>query len=149
MIKLVQFPPAFGLPNASPFCMKLETYLRMAGLPFELNNKGDVMKAPKGKLLDAPAGAGQIVDAARLIGFDAIGADINKERSDFVFADFNQSLPFADDEFRVLTSLEGIEHVFFQKNNRWIEPQGLRGHQQQTCLFGGRHHHSCFAACRR
>ena len=34
-IKLYQFPPALGLPNASPFCMKLETYLRMAGLPFE------------------------------------------------------------------------------------------------------------------
>ena len=33
MIKLFQFPPAFGLPNASPFCMKLETWLRMAGLP--------------------------------------------------------------------------------------------------------------------
>jgi glutathione S-transferase len=50
MIKLHQFAPAFGLPNASPFCMKLETYLRMVGLPFELVNSGDVLKAPKGKL---------------------------------------------------------------------------------------------------
>lgn len=32
MIKLHQLAPAFGLPNASPFCMKVETYLRMAGL---------------------------------------------------------------------------------------------------------------------
>ena len=45
MIKLYQFAPAFGLPNASPFCMKMETYLRMAGLPYELVNSGDVMKA--------------------------------------------------------------------------------------------------------
>jgi len=50
MIKLHQFAPAFGLPNASPFCMKLETYLRMASLPFELVNSGDVLKAPKRKL---------------------------------------------------------------------------------------------------
>ncbi|MDP1901418.1 MAG: glutathione S-transferase family protein [Rubrivivax sp.] len=50
MIKLIQFAPAFGLPNASPFCMKLETYLRMAALPFELVNSGDLMKAPKKKL---------------------------------------------------------------------------------------------------
>ena len=50
MIKVHQFAPAFDLPNASPFCMKLETYLRMAGLPFELVNDGNVMKAPKGKL---------------------------------------------------------------------------------------------------
>lgn len=50
MIKVHQFAPAFGLPNASPFCMKLETYLRMAGLPYELVNDGNPMKAPKGKL---------------------------------------------------------------------------------------------------
>jgi glutathione S-transferase len=50
MIKVHQFAPALGLPNASPFCMKLETWLRMAGLPFELVNDGNVMKAPKGKL---------------------------------------------------------------------------------------------------
>lgn len=50
MIRLHQFAPAFGLPNASPFCMKVETYLRMAGLPYELVNSGDVFKAPKGKL---------------------------------------------------------------------------------------------------
>lgn len=50
MIKLHQFAPAFGLPNASPFCMKLESYLRMAGLPFETVNSGDVFKAPKRKL---------------------------------------------------------------------------------------------------
>lgn len=36
MITLHQFPPAFGLPNASPFCMKLETYLRMAGLAYDV-----------------------------------------------------------------------------------------------------------------
>jgi glutathione S-transferase len=50
MIRVFQFAPAFGLPNASPFCMKLETYLRMAALPFELVDSGDVMKAPKHKL---------------------------------------------------------------------------------------------------
>lgn len=51
MIKVYQFAPAFGLPNASPFCMKLETWLRMAGLPFERVNDGlRVMKAPKAKL---------------------------------------------------------------------------------------------------
>jgi glutathione S-transferase len=50
MIKLYQFPPAFGLPNASPFCMKVETYLRMAGLPYECPRGADFRKAPKGKL---------------------------------------------------------------------------------------------------
>jgi len=35
MITLYQFRPLGGLPNPSPFCMKLETYLRMAGLAYE------------------------------------------------------------------------------------------------------------------
>lgn len=50
MIKLFQFAPALGLPNASPFCLKLETYLRMAAIPYEnvyIDNPG---KGPKGKL---------------------------------------------------------------------------------------------------
>ena len=50
MIALYQFPPAWGLPSMSPFCMKLETYLRMAGIPFESIPVSDPRKAPKGKL---------------------------------------------------------------------------------------------------
>ncbi len=50
MITLYQFRPVWGLPNASPFCMKVETYLRMAGLPFQLARNADVRKAPKKKL---------------------------------------------------------------------------------------------------
>ena len=50
MIKLYQFRPAFGLPNASPFCMKVENYLRMAGLAYECPRSADVRKSPKGKM---------------------------------------------------------------------------------------------------
>jgi len=50
MIRLYQFRPAFGLPNASPFCMKVENYLRMAGLAFECPHGADVRRAPKGKM---------------------------------------------------------------------------------------------------
>lgn len=50
MIKLYQFPPCWGLPNLSPFCMKLETYLRMTGLPFEIVSVTNPRKSPKGKL---------------------------------------------------------------------------------------------------
>ena len=50
MIILHQFPPAFDLPNASPFCMKLELYLRMAGLPYRNRYTLELHRAPKGKL---------------------------------------------------------------------------------------------------
>jgi glutathione S-transferase len=67
MIKLFQFAPAFGLPNASPFCMKMETYLRMAGLPFELVNSGDVFKAPKRKLPYIDDGGTLVADTSFVI----------------------------------------------------------------------------------
>ena len=50
MIRLYQFRRAFGLPNPSPFCMKVETYLRMAGLAYECPGRADLRKAPKGKM---------------------------------------------------------------------------------------------------
>ena len=50
MLTLDQFAPVWGLPNASPFCMKLETYLRMANLEYQVDTDADVRKAPKGKL---------------------------------------------------------------------------------------------------
>lgn len=50
MITLYQFEPGLGVRNPSPFCLKLETYLRMAQLPYEVASNADVTKAPKKKL---------------------------------------------------------------------------------------------------
>lgn len=47
MIKFSQFPPLWDLPSGSPFCAKIETYLRMVGLPYETVNDADVRKAPR------------------------------------------------------------------------------------------------------
>jgi glutathione S-transferase len=49
-IKLFQFPRMFGIPNLSPFCCKLETWLRIAGVPYEVVDTPDPRKAPRGKL---------------------------------------------------------------------------------------------------
>ena len=67
VIRLHQFAPAFGLPNASPFCMKVETYLRMAGLPFETVNDGNILKAPKGKLPYIDDGGTLVADSSFII----------------------------------------------------------------------------------
>lgn len=50
MIVLRQFPPAAGLPNISPFCLKLETWLRIAGLEYETVATANPRSAPYGKL---------------------------------------------------------------------------------------------------
>ncbi len=49
MITLYKFGPGFGLPDGSPFVMKAELLLKIAGLPYATNMKG-FGKAPKGKL---------------------------------------------------------------------------------------------------
>jgi glutathione S-transferase len=49
-IKLFQFPRMFRIPNVSPFCCKLETWLRIAGIPYEVVDTPDPRRGPKGKL---------------------------------------------------------------------------------------------------
>ncbi len=61
MITVTVFPTAFGVPNPSPFCMKVEILLKIAGLPYELAVESNPEKGPKGKI---PF----IRDGAELIG---------------------------------------------------------------------------------
>lgn len=49
-LKLFQFPRMFGTPNVSPFCCKLEAWLRIAGIPYEVVDTSDPRKGPKGKV---------------------------------------------------------------------------------------------------
>lgn len=49
MITLYTFGPAFGLPDPSPFVMKAEVLLKLAGLEYRADRTG-FRKAPKGKL---------------------------------------------------------------------------------------------------
>lgn len=48
-IILHKYNAAWGLPDVSPFCIKVETYLRMARLPFR-TCLADSRSAPRGKL---------------------------------------------------------------------------------------------------
>lgn len=66
MIRLYQFAPALGVPNASPFCLKVETYLRLAGLDYEVETTPDPRKMPMGKV-PVIEDAGQTIADSRLI----------------------------------------------------------------------------------
>ncbi len=69
MITLHQFPSAWGLPNASPFCMKVETYLRMCGLPYTTVNVLNPTKAPKSKLPYITDGANTVADSSFILDY--------------------------------------------------------------------------------
>ncbi|MCK1553704.1 glutathione S-transferase family protein [Bradyrhizobium sp. 177] len=49
-IRLFQFPRMFDIPNLSPFCCKLETWLRIAGIPYVVEDTRNPRKGPRGKL---------------------------------------------------------------------------------------------------
>lgn len=49
-ITLVQFPRRLGVPNASPFCCKLELWLKLAGVPYRIEEQAMPFKAPKKKI---------------------------------------------------------------------------------------------------
>ena len=68
-ITLYQFPTAYGLPNASPFCMKVETYLRMAGIAYTARNGMYLMRAPKKKLPYIDHDGRIIADSHLIIGY--------------------------------------------------------------------------------
>jgi SAM-dependent methyltransferase len=66
---------------------------------------------PAGRILDLPAGNGLLSDRLRGMGNEVVSGDINGERPDYHYVDMSEPLPFADGEFDVAISLEGVEHL--------------------------------------
>ena len=66
-IKLFQFPRMFGIPNVSPFCCKLETWLRIAKVPYEVVDTPDPHKGPKGKLPFIEDAGVRIADSSLIV----------------------------------------------------------------------------------
>lgn len=82
------------------------------------------------KTLDIPAGNGWISEQLGHMGAEAIAGDINSEKPEYVQTDMEKKLPFSDQEFDVVISAEGIEHVFspyhlFSELARVLKPGGI------------------------
>ena len=70
MITLYGFSEAFGLADASPFVLKVDVYLRMAGLEFERKSAiSNLRQAPKGKLPYIVEGDKVIADSAFILDY--------------------------------------------------------------------------------
>ncbi len=80
MIEFFKFPSAFGMRDASPFVLKLETYLRLAGVEYKTTEFGDPRKAPKGKLPFIKDGDKTIADSSIIISYlkDKYGDPLSK-----------------------------------------------------------------------
>lgn len=68
MITLYQFAPVWGIPNLSHFCVKVETYLRMTGLPYEIVETLP-LKVPLGKLPYLEDKENKIADSRMIVRY--------------------------------------------------------------------------------
>lgn len=67
MLELMQFPRALGVMNASPFCMKVEVFLKLAGLDYTVNDRVLPMRLPKGKLPALRDGDALVCDSQTIV----------------------------------------------------------------------------------
>lgn len=126
MIKLFQFNRHWGMPNVSPFGMKLETYLRMAKLPYECVFTNDPRRAPKGKLPYIDDDGKVIADTGLIIHYlknkfgDTVDAHLTAEQRAIALA------------FQRLCE----EHLYWViYYNRWVDPNGW--HVLSALIFRG------------
>lgn len=68
MIALHQFARNWGIPNQSQFCAKIETYLRMAGLPYQIVETMP-FKGPRGKLPFIVDGGRKVSDSRLIVEY--------------------------------------------------------------------------------
>lgn len=71
MIKLYGFKPMWGLPDISLFVMKVDTYLRMTGIPYTLEAYPffELANAPKGKLPFIEDNGKRIADSSFIVEY--------------------------------------------------------------------------------
>ncbi|BBM87735.1 glutathione S-transferase family protein [Candidatus Uabimicrobium amorphum] len=69
MIALHQYPGSWGLPSSSPFCIKVETYLRMAGIAYTNVWENNPGRGPKGKMPFIQDGEKTISDSSFIMEY--------------------------------------------------------------------------------
>ncbi len=126
MVTLYQFKPGMGLPNLSPFCMKAETFLRMAGIDYETKIITDPRKMPKSKCPVIRHGDAMIPDSAFIIEY------------------LKQHFPVSLDDglsTRELAAAHAFERLLDERYywavvySRWVDPAGWSTIKQ--FWFGG------------
>lgn len=114
VITLYQPPATFGIPCLSPFGTKVETYLRMVGLPYR-TRPGDPRKNPKGKIP-------WIVDDGKMVSDSSDILDYLKQK----YGDTVDVGLDAEQRALALVVKRAVEeHLYWALvYGRWVEPSG-------------------------
>ena len=125
MVEFYTFGPAWGLPDASPFVIKLELWMKMAGIEYQSVVDGDTRKAPKGKLPYIKLDGETIGDSELII-------DRLKQKFD---ADVDAGLTAEQQAHsHLLTRLMHDSFYWALVTCRWVEESGWN--QVRPSLFG-------------
>ena len=117
-LKLYQFASGIGgLPNPSPFCMKLETYLRLAGLPY-------VVHTVKGRPASGTGKAPYIDIDGKIMADSGLIID-HLERTNGHRLDGRLTLAQRAESLAIQRMLE--EHLYWvMVYGRWVDPECRR-----------------------
>jgi glutathione S-transferase len=119
MIRVHQYIPAWGLEDLSPFCLKVNVYLRMNGLPYARVPQSP-LTAPKGKLPYLEHQGRRIADSSLIVEF------LKKEFGDRQDAWLNSEQRAIGAAFKSLLE----EHTYFViLYQRWKQDAGWQVYQ--------------------
>ncbi len=114
MLELHQFKPRLGVLNASPFCMKVELYLKMAEVDYRVVDE-DVPNGPKGKLPYISDVGKKIGDSSDIIEY------LKETRGDPLDAELTSEQRAKGLALRRMLE----EHTYFvMLYLRWLDPDG-------------------------
>ncbi len=113
MIRLYQVPPSFGLSSGSPFCTRIEVFLKLAGIAYESDTNADPRKSPKGKVPWIEDGAIVLGDSGFIIAYLTQKYDV---KLDAGLTDPQQAI--AHTVSRMLTET----FYWYIAQSRWNEP---------------------------
>lgn len=127
MITLFTFGSAFGLPDASPFVLKIDAYLRFTGLEYETKSSlKNLQIAPKGKLPFIKDGDDIIADSSFIMEYlekkHALKIDQHltaeqRAQAHFISKSIEESLYWCGVYFRWIDEKNWpiVKHRFFSK----------------------------------
>jgi glutathione S-transferase len=130
MIELHQYPAIWGLPSLSPFCIKVEDFLKRNQVPYKIVVESNPARGPKGKMpfiRDLTNGTGTVVtDSTFIINYLTETYSLHGAQVDP--ATQAQGLAFQ----RMIE-----EHLYFVLlYSRWMDPIGWKVLKQEfTPLF--------------
>lgn len=158
-VVLYKMIPAWGLPEISPFCFKIETFLRMSGIPYT-SDFGDNRKAPKGKLPYIKCDNQVVSDSNHIINYleqktgKSLNRNLNKIQNaeSIAFRSLIEDRLYFIDHYRRWISVPGKEvykPVMFELAGKYKVPKMARPlfftallkiHEKQSYAQGmGRH----------